>query len=209
MLVNILIVDDHQLMIDGIKSALDSEENFKIIGHANNGLEAISLCENTRVDLILMDVSMPVMDGEEATKKISQMYPATKVIAITMHDDILHLNKMIKAGAVGYLLKSAKKEELVKAINLVLNGEKYFSSDIKIVDKVQEDFETEFLDLKLTEREVEIIAFISKGKSSPEIAQELNISTRTVEKHRANIMDKVGVNNISGLLRYAFAHGII
>lgn len=209
MLINILIVDDHQLMIDGIKSALDSEENFKIIGHANNGVEAISLCKNTKVDLILMDVSMPVMDGEEATKKITSLYPSTKVIAITMYDDILHLNKMLKAGAVGYLLKSAKKDELVKAINQVLKGEKYFSPDIKIVDKIQEDFEHNISELKLTDREIEIISLISKGKSSPEIAQELNISTRTVEKHRSNIMEKVGVNNISGLLRYAFAHGII
>ncbi len=206
---NILIADDHQLMIDGIKSALDSEENLKIIGYANNGLEAISICNESRVDLILMDVSMPQMDGEEATKIITSLHPKTRIIAITMHDDILHLNKMIKAGAVGYLLKSAKKDELLKAIHLVLNGEKYFSADIKIVEKVKENFEAEFSELKLTEREVEIINLISKGKSSPEIAVDLEISTRTVEKHRANIMDKVGVNNISGLLRYAFAHGII
>ncbi len=206
---NILIADDHQLMIDGIKSALDSEENLKIIGYANNGIEAISICNESRVDLILMDVSMPQMDGEEATKIITSLHPKTRIIAITMHDDILHLNKMIKAGAVGYLLKSAKKDELLKAIHLVLNGEKYFSADIKIVEKVKEKFEAEFSELKLTEREVEIINLISKGKSSPEIAVDLEISTRTVEKHRANIMDKVGVNNISGLLRYAFAHGII
>lgn len=206
---NILIADDHQLMIDGIKSALDSEETLKIIGYANNGIEAISICNESRVDLILMDVSMPQMDGEEATKIITSLHPKTRIIAITMHDDILHLNKMIKAGAVGYLLKSAKKDELLKAIHLVLNGEKYFSADIKIVEKVKEKFEAEFSELKLTEREVEIINLISKGKSSPEIAVDLEISTRTVEKHRANIMDKVGVNNISGLLRYAFAHGII
>lgn len=209
--VNILIVDDHQLMIDGIKSALDSEENFKIIGYANNGTEAISICQETRVDIILMDVSMPIMDGEEATKIISSLHPKSRIIAITMHDDILHLNKMIQAGAVGYLLKSAKKEELVKAINKVLSGGTYFSNDIKIVEKekVQENFALDHSDLKLSEREVEVIALIAKGKSSAEIAETLNISARTVQKHRSNIMEKIGVNNISGLLRYAFAHGII
>lgn len=209
--VNILIVDDHQLMIDGIKSALDSEENFKIIGYANNGIEAISICQETRVDLILMDVSMPIMDGEEATKIISSLHPKTRIIAITMHDDILHLNKMIQAGAVGYLLKSANKVELVHAINKVLNGGTYFSSDIKIVEKekVAEHSEIDNSDLKLSEREVEVISLIAKGKSSAEIAETLNISSRTVQKHRSNIMEKIGVNNISGLLRYAFAHGII
>lgn len=212
MQVNILIVDDHQLMIDGLKSALDSVDDFHIVGHANDGLEAITFCRKTRVDLILMDVSMPNMDGEQATKIISSTHPKTRIIAMTMHDDILHLNKMIHAGAVGYLLKSANKDELIIAINKVLSGGTYFSSDIKIVEKekIQEPTTpVNVSDLKLTEREIEVIEMIAKGKSTNEIADLLRISVRTVQKHKENLMEKIGVNSMSGLLRYAFAHGII
>jgi DNA-binding NarL/FixJ family response regulator len=207
--INILIVDDHQLMIDGIKNALDYDENFKIIGEANNGLDAISICKNNLVDLILMDVSMPIMNGEKATKIISNLDPKIKIIALTMHDDIIHLNKMIHAGAVGYLLKSANKVELKNAILKVLSGGTYFSSDIKALEKVHDHIEPDLTDLKLTEREIEVIQLIAKGNSTADISNKLNISSRTVQKHRSNIMEKIGVNSISGLLRYAFAHGII
>lgn len=209
MKINILIVDDHQLIIEGLKSVLINEVDFNVVACAKSGYESIRICDNQAVDVILMDYSMPGINGDESTRQIISKHPNTKVIAITMHGDIVHLNKMIHAGAVGYLLKSAKSEEIVSSIRKVMNGGTYFSSEIKIVDTPNESSTIEELDIKLSEREIEVISLISKGKTNIEIAELLNISSRTVQKHRSNAMEKIGVSNFSGVLRYAFAHGLI
>lgn len=209
MSIKIIIVDDHQLIIEGIKSVLITEYDFDVVACAKNGYEAIRICNNQEVDVVLMDFSLPGINGDEATRQILSKHPHTKIIAISMHGDIVHLNKMMQAGAVGYLLKSVKREELINAIKKVMNGGTYFSSDIKIVDTLNESTTIDKSNVSLSEREIEIIELIAKGKSSTEIAEMLKISYRTVQKHRSNAMEKIGVSNFSGVLRYAFAHGLI
>lgn len=208
--INILIADDHQLMIDGIVSTLMPNHEFIIVGRVNNGLEAVEFCDKYHVDLILMDVSMPKMNGDEAAMKILAKHRHVKIISITMHDDIMNLNRMKAAGVKGYILKSAKREELLLAISKVISGEEYFSSEIKfIAPGVELNEDIGAIDESLTPREIEIIKLISRGKTLPEIAEVLSISTRTAETHKKNIMHKLGIKNTTALLRYAFLHGLI
>ncbi len=208
--INILIADDHQLMIDGIVSTLIPNHEFVIVGRVNNGLEAVEFCEKYQVDLILMDVSMPKLNGDEASIKILERKPHIKIIAITMHDDIVNLNRMKNAGVKGYILKSAKREELLFAIQKVMLGEEYYSSEIKLHTPQHENhFAIDNQNDLLTHREIEIIRLLTQGKTSTEIAEGLNISARTVDTHKQNVMHKLNLKNKTELLRYAFLNGLI
>lgn len=209
MLINIIIADDHALFLEGVQTALQHEEDINIIGTAINGNEVLKICAQNEIDIILMDIGMPILDGIETTKIISEQYPNTKIIALTMFDDIVNLNKMISAGASGYLLKTVDKEELCLAIRRVNKGSKHFSSTITLENFLAKNkVKDVFLQEDLSSREREILILISRGKSTAEISTELNIASRTVDTHRQNIMKKVGVHNISGLIRYAFSIGI-
>jgi len=201
-----MIADDHQLLIDGIRSALDSIEDFSIVGEALNGYQVLEKLEaGLRPDIILMDINMPKLDGLDCTKKVSRTYPDIKIIALSQFDEKRFVKRMIKNGADGYLLKDSSREQIEKAIRTVLNGEKYFSDElsIRLVERELKEENTSSLFPKLTMREKEVLNLISHGMTSQDISKKLFISFHTVESHRANLMHKAGVNNTAGLVKWA------
>lgn len=209
-----MIVDDHNLIINGIKSLLSHINNFEIIGEANDGQQAIDLALQLKPDVIIMDISMPVLSGIEATKAILDKLPETKVIALTQHENSEYVNQILNAGGSGYLLKNSKKEEFVNAINSVCEGRKYFSkniSDLLLNDLLKNKSSKPKIDkeILLTKREKEIIQKIVNELNNNQIAEELNISLRTVETHRRNIMQKLSIKNVVSLIKYAVSNGIV
>lgn len=213
--ITILIVDDHPLIVDGIKAMLDSTKEFKIIGDANDGNEAILKAKQLKPDVIFMDISLPGLSGIETTKLILQSLPDTKIIALTQHEDKEYIQQMKNAGTLGYLLKNSKKSEFIEAIIAVSKGENYYSR--KIADLLLNNFfsngkitgNDEKLNVRLTNRETEIVRMIAEEKSNQEIADELNISLRTVETHRKNLMQKLNIKSVVSLVKYAASKNII
>ncbi|MFY7971643.1 MAG: response regulator [Flavobacteriales bacterium] len=206
----ILLVDDHQIVIDGIRALLATEKNVEIKGEAHNGAEALEMLHLLKVDIALMDLDMPTMGGLEATKLIRAKFPEVKIIVLTMHDEKAMVQSMIDAGADGYLLKNSPKAELLRAISAVSGGESYFPAEVKSI-LLQADFEQarkgKLADL--TDREMEILKCIAEGHSNKEIGERLFISHRTVDSHRTNLMQKLDVHNIAGLVRIAITNGLI
>ena len=194
----ILLVDDHQIVIDGIRALLATEKNVEIKGEAHNGAEALEMLHLLKVDIALMDLDMPTMGGLEATKLIRAKFPEVKIIVLTMHDEKAMVQSMIDAGADGYLLKNSPKAELLRAISAVSGGESYFPAEVKSI-LLQADFEHarkgKLADL--TDREMEILKCIAEGHSNKEIGERLFISHRTVDSHRTNLMQKLDVHNIA------------
>ena len=216
--IRILIVDDHQIMIDGIKSMLSKEPEIMVIAHANNGKQAIDLLENIEVDVILMDVEMPVMNGIDATTHIAKKYPNINIIALTTYDEKSIINIMLDAGAKGYILKNINRSILVEAIQSVANGMPYYGTDVAIAlakDSLNEKTrisnpETTFIDTSnLSKREIEILKLIVNGSSNKEIGETLFISPKTVETHRNNIMKKLDVHNTASLVKKAIKSGLV
>lgn len=206
--VRIAIVDDHDIVRDGIKILLEDEPGFEIVGEAKNGKEAVALCKENEIDLAIMDITMPEMDGIEATKIIKDKHPDVKILALTMLSEDQHIRKMIKAGASGYILKSSGKEELIKAINSIINGQHYFSDDAtqSILKELVNPEVTKINDpedINITDRELEILKLIVEEYTNQEIADELYISVRTVDAHRRNLLQKTGAKNTAGLVKYA------
>lgn len=213
-LIKILIVDDHELILSGLRDMLGSLENVKIVGEAINGQEAFEKANILKPEIIFMDISMPVMNGIEATRLIIENLPQTKIIALTQHEESEYVMQVMKMGGSGYLLKNSKKEEFVEAMDAVMNGRKYLSQNIslKMLNTLAKEgagkkYEKE--DVHLTKREKEIIQKIGDDLSNQQIADELNISLRTVETHRRNLMQKLKVKSVVALLKYAAQHGII
>jgi len=214
-IINILIADDHELIHNGIYSILKPVKKYKFIGKALNGEEAVKMAAELKPDIILMDISMPVMNGIEATKIITARHTDIKIIALTQHEENEYVMEMLRSGGAGYLLKNSTKNEFVEAIDNVMSGKKAFSkkiSDQLINNLVGEDGEEEKIDeqeVPLTKREIEIIQLIADDKSNQEIADILHISLRTVETHRRNLMQKLNVKTVVALLKYAAQHNII
>lgn len=211
--VQILLVDDHDIVRDGIKMLLENETGFKIIAEAEHGKQALEACKNHDIDFIIMDINMPEMNGIEATKQIKESYPDIKVLALTMMDEDQHIRQMIEAGASGYILKSSNKIELVDAITTILDGKHYFSDDATqsvMLDLVKSTTQKDNSDPgNITEREKEILELIVKQYTNQEIAEELYISTRTVDAHRRNLLQKTGAKNTAGLVTYAIKHDLV
>lgn len=213
--VKILIADDHDLIHNGIKSILRPIKNYKIIGKAMNGEEAIQKAIELKPDIILMDISMPVMNGIEATRIITAKLPDIKILALTQHEENEYVVEILNSGGVGYLLKNSKKNEFVEAIETVLSGKKAFSKKISdqlisdLVYQTKDKENPEKQEIPLTKREIEIIRKIADDMSNQEIADELHISLRTVETHRRNLMQKLNVKTVVALLKYAAQHNII
>lgn len=213
--VKVLIVDDHQLMIEGLKSLLEYEDDIQFVAGRNSMAETLTFLENNTVDVILMDINMPGGSGIEATERIKSIYPAVKIIALTMHDDISIITRMIKAGASGFVLKRTNMNEVVEAVRIVNNNGKYLShntqqiimdnlgSPLDINDPKEESKPT------LSAREIEVLKLIAKEYNNEQIGEELFISERTVEAHRRNIFIKTKTKTIVGLMKYAINKGII
>ena len=205
-MINILIADDHQLLIDGIKAAMSGIEDISIVGEAFNGYQVLEQLETgSKVDVILMDINMPKLDGLACTKLVHKKYPDIKIIALSQYDEKRFIKQMIRNGASGYLLKDSGKDTLVQAIRTVYGGEIYFCErlSLRLINMELKNEDTKSLFPNLTERELEILKLIGKEHSSQEISEMLFISFHTVESHRANLMNKAGVKNTAGLIRWA------
>ncbi len=211
--VNILLVDDHDIVRDGIKALLEDEIGFTIVSEAESGEEAVAACREYDVDLVIMDINMPEMNGIESTKQIKEEFEEIKVLALTMMDEDQHIRKMIEAGASGYILKSSNKIELIDAITTILDGQHYFSDDAThsvMMDLVKGKTEDESSDPgQLTDREIEVLELIVEQYTNQQIADELYISIRTVDAHRRNLLQKTGAKNTAGLVTYAIKHDLV
>lgn len=212
-MIKIIIADDHQLFIDGIKSIIKSIKNLEICAEVNNGKQLLVCLSTQACDVILMDINMPDMDGIEATKEVKKLYPDIKIIMLTMYSSRDYIEKLLRVGADGYILKNTGKEELQKAIETVYRGESYFSVEVteRIMEGLQKKKSAErnsFM-VELTEREIDVLKLIVQELTTSEIAEKLFISTHTVETHRKNLISKLNVRNIAGLVKYAIQNGLV
>jgi DNA-binding NarL/FixJ family response regulator len=206
--INVLLTDDHQIIIDGLKSLLKNQDEINVAAEANNGRDALRILDLISIDVLLMDIDMPVMNGIDALKEIRRQNSKVKVVILSMHNEAGMIKSLIDLGANGYLLKSCTQDELVDAIKKVASGQSYFSSDVTLAllkPATNQGQQNEIL----TERETEILKLIAAGFSNKEIGEQLFISHRTVDTHRTNLMKKLNVNNIAGLISYAIRNGIV
>lgn len=198
----ILIVDDHAIVLDGLKSLLSKIENIEISAIANNGEEGLEQMKKTKADMIITDINMPGMDGLEFIKTIRRDFPPTKIIVLSLHDEPHYIRNIMKNRIQGYILKNDASSELVEAVERVLDGKTFFSSKINQV--LMEQINEPGADKLLTDRELQIIKLIAQECSNKQIAEQLFISERTVETHRKNIFRKTETNNIVGLIKFAY-----
>ncbi len=214
--IRILLVDDHQLFRDGIKSLLEEESHLRVVREAENGQQALNLFEEQEIDLILCDLNMPVMGGVECVKQFRKKWPQLPILILTMADDELQIKQMLKSGASGYVLKNSSKAELILAIDSVITGELYYSP--RVANIIMEDLAKNNLanilphsppGQLLSEREIEVLKLIANEYSNREISDKLFISVRTVDSHRRNLLQKTGAKNTAGLTRYALQHNLI
>lgn len=205
MTINIIIADDHQLFIDGIKSILSKAIDITTIGEANNGLEVLKLLEDgITPDVILTDIRMPIIDGIQLTKTISKTYPNLKVLALSMFDQTADVIEMLNAGAKGYVTKNVDKSELIEALHTLVKGNYYISKNLPF--DIQDWFEKKLghaQESNLTKRETEILQLIAKGRTSIQIAKHLKLSKYTIDTHRKNIHKKLGIKSNTGLVNFA------
>ncbi len=208
--IRIIIADDHQLFRNGLKLLLDSFREFTVAGEAANGIELLELMSVTGADLILMDINMPEMDGIEATRRIMKDYPSVNVIALSMYGEEEYYYNMVDAGAKGFLLKDSDISEVREAIITVMKGGSYFSQELlyNVIQKFKTR-ETEIRQANLSKREKEILMKICEGLSNQEIADTLFISKRTVDKHRANLLNKTASKNTASLILFAIRNKLI
>lgn len=210
--IKVVIVDDHALIREGIKKLLELEENFEIAALAGDGYEALEVIKDVRPDVVLLDINMPNMNGIDCLKQIKSLYPDTKVIMLTIHEDAEYLIETINIGAEGYVLKDADVSSLVKAIQKVVQGEVYIHptlSGILVREYKRKDRNIEdVIGNNLTKREYEVIRLISKGYNNKEIAIELFISEKTVKNHVSNIFKKIKVTDRTQAALYAIKHNI-
>ena len=212
--VRIVIAEDHTILREGLRSLLSANANFEIVGEAGDGREAVRHVEKYKPDLILTDLSMPRMNGMEAIKEIKRESPATKVLVLTVHRAEEYILATFRAGADGYILKDSTQAELLLAVKKVLGGTHYISPEIS--EKVIEGYIEGKKSLKsrtswetLTQREREILKMIAEGYRNKEIAEDLCISVKTVEKHRANLMEKLDLHSIQALTAFAIEKGLV
>lgn len=211
--IKVLLVDDHNIVRDGIKLMLESQPGIDVVAEAKNGEDALSVLDNTHIDLVIMDINMPVMDGISTTKTIKENHSDIKILALTMSNDDLHIRQMIQAGASGYIMKSAGRSDLKNAIHTIMDGRHYFSDEATqsiMMDLVKSKGKSSSPDpIHITDRELEILELIVKEHTNQEIAEKLYISARTVDAHRRNLLQKTGARNTAGLVKYAFQHNLI
>jgi DNA-binding NarL/FixJ family response regulator len=211
---SVLLVDDHTVVRQGLRALLKSEEDIEVIGEAENGRLAVQLARKTPPDVVVMDVAMPLMNGLEATRQILKALPATRVLVLTSYSDDDCVQQLTEAGVSGYLIKQTASNDLVKAIREVKKGNAFFSPTIakRLRDQCREAFangQPVKKSIELTSREAEVLQLIAEGFSNKQIAAELCISIKTVEKHRQQVMNKLNIHDVAGLTRYAISKGLI
>lgn len=209
----IILADDHSLVRGGLKELIHKDPDLTVVGEAADGHKLLEILSSTKCDLVVTDISMPNMDGLTAIKAIHQKYPKIKILILSMLKDYLHFQAVIAQGASGYMVKDDASEELVAAIKTILKGKKYVSPSVTTMLVEREvrsaqDGDAPSLEI-LTEREKEILILIAKGLANKNIASKLNLSTRTVEHHRSNLTDKLGIKNTASLVKYALSKGLL
>jgi len=210
---DIVIVDDHRVVLDGIRSILARDPEFRVVGEAQDGTSALRVCRQTHPALVLMDISLPGVNGIEATVQLMRVCPDAKVVILSMYDDERSVMGAIRAGARGFVLKQASFSEVLNALRVVARGGTYLSSTIssRLVERLQrgatDDVEQSPLEL-LSPRELQVLRLVSEGKSSKEVASILKLEHSTVRSYRKTMMKKLGVSNLAGLIQIAVAAGL-
>jgi DNA-binding NarL/FixJ family response regulator len=207
--IHILLVDDHAVVRQGFKMILAAQPDMEIVGEAGNGREALDLAGQLQPDVIVMDVAMPELNGIEATRRVADVSPRSRVLALSMHKDSVYVREILRAGARGYLLKDSISSDLLAAVRAIARGEGYLSPGVS--DAVLNDYRqhvTDPIDL-LTSREREVLQMIAEGKTNKEIATVLSLSVYTVDAHRGHIMEKLNVHSVTDLVRFAVRAGLV
>ncbi len=214
MKITVLLADDHLIIRDGLRNLLNSRDDFEIIGETDNGRQAVLMVKDMQPDIIIMDISMPELNGFDAARQIVAMKCKTKILVLSMHNNKQYLSEMLKAGASGYLIKNCAFQEIVEAVKTILNGHIYLSREMK--DVIVDDYvqllerpeEPDLNEKKLTAKESEILQLFVKGDSAKDIALTFGLSVKTVSTHRNNIMNKLDLYNIADLTKYAIREGL-
>ncbi|AAO10620.1 response regulator transcription factor [Vibrio vulnificus] len=207
--IRVVIVDDHQVVLDGFMARLEMEPEIDVVGTASNGLEALDVVKQHKPDVVLMDISMPILNGIEATRMIKAEWPEAKILMLTMHDNREYIMKVMQEGAVGYMLKEISAEKMVQAIKTVNQGSTYFCESVTQTLFTQEIVPAAQRPNPLSRREEAVLKLVAQGHSSKKIATLLEISYRTVETHRHNIKHKLDLNSTAELAKYALEQGLI
>ena len=213
--ITVLLADDHTLVRQGFRALLEAEPDLAIVGEAETGRQAVQLAKKLRPDVVLMDIAMPLLNGLEATRQIIKEVPSSKVLVLSSYSDDEYVHQLIEAGAAGYLLKEAVVTDLVKAIRELRKGRTFFSPAIskRLMDHYRETLVKGMPVRKRTDllssREAEVLQLIAEGRANKQIAAELNLSIKTVERHRQRLMNRLGIHDIAGLTRYAISKGVI
>jgi len=212
--IGILLVDDHAVVRQGLRALLAAEEDMEVVGEAENGRQAVTLAKQTSPDVVVMDVAMPLLSGLEATRQILKQAPAAKVLVLSSYGDDDCVQGLMDAGAAGYLIKQTAANDLLKGIREVQNGNAFFSPSIakRLRDLSSEAFTSGQPPRRageLTSREAEVLQLIAEGFSNKQIAGELSISIKTVEKHRQQVMNKLNIHDVAGLTRYAISKRLV
>jgi DNA-binding NarL/FixJ family response regulator len=205
----ILLADDHAVVRHGFRRILDAQEDMEVVGEVSNGREAVEQSATIQPDVVIMDVTMPQLNGIEATRRIAEQLPRTRILALSMHRDSVYVREILRAGARGYLLKDSSEADLIAAVRAVAQGEGYLSPAVS--EAVLSDYRkhvTNPVDL-LTSREREVLQLVAEGKTNKEVANSLNLSVYTVEAHRGKIMEKLNLHSASEMVRFAIRNGMI
>jgi DNA-binding NarL/FixJ family response regulator len=206
--IRVVLVDDHALVRQGFRLLLARHADIEVIGEASSGKEAVSMCVELKPDIVILDIAMPEMNGVEAARQIRQNAPSTNILALTMHKDAVYLREILRAGAKGYLLKDSIDRDLLEAVRAVARGEGFLSPAVSgtVLDDYQKHV-THPLE-QITNRERQILQMLAQGKTSKDIASELEISVYTVDAHRSRIMKKLGLRTIGDVIRFALQNGL-
>lgn len=209
--IKILLADDHQILREGLRRMIEKEQNMEVVGEAEDGRSTVKMAKKLLPDIVVMDITMPDLNGMDATRKIISEVPGVKVLALSMHQDVKYISGMLEAGAMGYILKGCKFEELATAIRSVANKNVYLSP--KIADMVVKGYlgkgPKKFAQPIISDREREVLQLLAEGNSVKETAFKLGVSAKTIETHRRHIMEKLQINNSSELVKYALREGLI
>jgi two-component system response regulator NreC len=212
MKVRILLADDHQIMREGLKALLEKHSSMEVIAEAENGIETLEIARREKPDVIIMDITMPDINGIEATRQLKSEMTDIKIVALSMHSDRRFVTEILKAGASAYVLKQSAFKDLEKAIKTVMVNRTFLSADILetvVNDYVSQLTKSEYEAYKrLSDRERQVLQLIAEGNSTKEIAYKLHVSVKTIESHRQNIMTKLGIHNLAGLTKFAVREGL-
>ena len=212
MAIRIMLADDHKIVRESFRALLEVESSFKVVADVGDGEEAVRMALELKPDIIVMDITMPNLDGPGATRRILAQLPKTRIIALSMHTHHQFVSIMLNAGASGYILKSCQAKELIAAIRLVAAGKSYFSPGVKVPatasPEVQKEATLGISLSRLSDREREVLKLFADGFETREIAKKLSMAEKTVATHREHIMGKLGISNIAGLTKYAIREGL-